>query len=113
MRQIQNLAWFPSIGFVFLMFSMNSCGFQAPQWIGRFLLILFAAIAWMLGTCMVEIERDPILSRIAGTEPGKLNTRFYVKLARCGALPSSACSPRCSPPSRIFSSRGSSRRWKR
>ena len=87
MRQIQTLLWFPSIGFVLLMFSMNSYNFQAPQWIGRFLLILFAAITCILGTCMMEIERDPILSRIAGTKPGELNAPFYLKLARYGALP--------------------------
>jgi len=86
-RQIQNLLWFPSIGFVLLMFSLNSYSFQAPQWIGRFLLVLFAAIASILGKCMVEIERDPILSRIAGTKPGELGPAFYLKLARFGALP--------------------------
>jgi len=87
MRQIQNLLWFPSIGFVLLMFSMNSYSFQAPQWIGRFLLILIAAIALILGSCLLEMERNPILSRIAGTNPGELNAPFYVKLARYGALP--------------------------
>ena len=86
-RQIQNLLWFPSIGFVLLMFSLNSYSFQAPQWIGRYLMVLFAVIAWMVGKCMVEIERDPILSRIAGTTPGELGPTFYLKLARFGALP--------------------------
>jgi len=86
-RQIQNLLWFPSIGFALLMLSMNSYNFQAPHLIGRLLLILFAAIAWMLGTCMAQIERDPILSRIAGTKPGALNATFYLKLARYAALP--------------------------
>jgi hypothetical protein len=86
-RQIQNLAWFPSVGFALLMFSMNSYNFQAPHLIGRFLLALFAAMAWILGRCMAEIERDPILSRIAGTKPGELSAAFYLKLARYGALP--------------------------
>jgi hypothetical protein len=87
MRQIQNLLWFPSIGFVLLMLSMNSYSFQSPQWIGRFLLLILVAIALILGSCLVEIERDPILSRIAGTDPGQLNAPFYLKLARYGALP--------------------------
>jgi hypothetical protein len=87
MRQIQNLLWFPSIGFVLLMFSLNSYSFQSPQWIGRFLLLLLVAITLTLGSCLIEIERDPILSRIAGTNPGELNAPFYLKLARYGALP--------------------------
>ena len=86
-RQIKNLFWFPSIGFVLLMFSMNSYNFQAPHWIGMFLLVLFAIITWTLGRCIVQMERDPILSRIAGTKPGQLSAGFYLKLAQYGALP--------------------------
>lgn len=86
-RQIQNLLWFPSVGFVLLMLAMTSYSFQAPHVIGRFLSVLFAAIAWMLGTSMAQMERDPILSRIAGTQPGELSATFYLKLARYGALP--------------------------
>ncbi|HTT65141.1 MAG TPA: hypothetical protein VMG35_24995 [Bryobacteraceae bacterium] len=86
-RQIQNLLWFPSIGFVLLLFSMKSYSFQAPEWIGRFLLVLFVCITLMLGKCMVGIERDPILSRIGGTTPGELNAGFYLRLVRYGALP--------------------------
>lgn len=86
-RQIQNLLWFPSIGFVLLMFSMNSYSFQAPQWIGTFLMVLFVVITWTLGRCMVQMERDPILSRVAGTKPGQLGAAFYLRIAQYGALP--------------------------
>jgi hypothetical protein len=86
-RQIRNLLWFPCVGFVLLMLSMNSYNFQAPHLSRRLLMLLFAAMAWMLGTCMIEMERDPILSRIAGNQPGELNAKFYLKAARYGALP--------------------------
>lgn len=86
-RQIQNLLWFPSIGFVLLMFAMNSYNFQAPHWIGTFLIVLFVVITWTLGRCMVQMERDPILSRIAGTKPGQLGGAFYLRIAQYGALP--------------------------
>jgi hypothetical protein len=69
------------------MLGMTSYSFQAPHMIGRFLMVLFAAIACMLGTCMAQMERDPILSRIAGSKPGELSAGFYLKLARYGALP--------------------------
>jgi len=86
-RQIQNLVMFLSIGFVLLVFSMSSYSFQAPQFIGRLLLALFAVIAAVIWTCMSGMERDPIISRIGGTEPGKLNTEFYFKLIGYGGLP--------------------------
>src|SRR5580658_4646276 len=41
----------------------------------------FAIITWTLGRCIVQMERDPILSRIAGTKPGQLSAGFYLKLA--------------------------------
>jgi hypothetical protein len=77
----------PSIGFVLLTLSMNSHSFQSPRWIGTFLMVLFAVITVTLGRCMVQMERDPILSRIAGTKPGELGAAFYLRLARYGALP--------------------------
>lgn len=86
-HQIQNLLWFSPIGFVLLMFAMNSYSFQSRQWIGTFLMLLFAIITVILGRCMVQMERDPILSRIAGTKPGQLGAAFYLRLARYGALP--------------------------
>jgi hypothetical protein len=85
--QIRNLALFLSIGFVLLVFSMSSYSFQAPQFIGRFLLALFALIAWVVWACLSGMERDPIVSRINGSDPGKLNADFYKKLIPVGALP--------------------------
>ena len=86
-RQIQNLLWFPCVGFVLLMFSMSSYNFQSPRLIGRLLLFVFVAVAWILGTCLAQMERDPVLSRISGSTPGDLSVAFYLKLARYGALP--------------------------
>lgn len=86
-KQIQNLLWFPSIGFVLLLLAMKSYNFQSPHIIDRCLLILFVVIAGVLCLCMVEMERDPILSRLAGSKPGELNASFYLNLCRYGALP--------------------------
>jgi hypothetical protein len=86
-RQIQNLVLFLSIGFLLLVFSMSSYSFQSPEFIGRLLLALFAVITTVVWMCMSGMERDPIISRIGGTEPGKLNTEFYLKLLGYGGLP--------------------------
>ncbi|MFZ0592050.1 MAG: hypothetical protein WAM39_16410 [Bryobacteraceae bacterium] len=86
-RQIQNLLWFLSLGFVILTFSLSCYDFQAPRLIGRFLILLFASLAYVVWRCMAGMERDVILSRLSGTEEGELNKGFYLKLIGYGALP--------------------------
>ena len=86
-RQIRNLILFLSLGFLLLVISMNAYDYQSPQFIGRALLILFLFIGAVTLTCLTRMERDPILSRISGTTPGKLDTESYVKLIGYGALP--------------------------
>ncbi len=86
-RQIQNLLLFLPIGFVLLMTSLNCYDSQAPLFIGRMLLILFLLLGGAIMFCLVGLEKDPVLSRMAGSDPGKLNSGFYLKLAAYGALP--------------------------
>ena len=50
-------------------------------------MLLFTLIGFVLYRCMSGMERDMILSRIAGTKEGELNTSFYFKLVGYGALP--------------------------
>jgi hypothetical protein len=86
-RHIQNLLWFLSVGFVLLVFSLNSYNFQSPQQIGHYLIVLFAVVAYVAWRCLAGMERNAILSRLAGTEEGELNKGFYLKLLSYGALP--------------------------
>ncbi|HTS76854.1 MAG TPA: hypothetical protein VMG40_11655 [Bryobacteraceae bacterium] len=86
-RQIQNLVWFLSLGFVALSIAMNADSPQSPRLVSRFLLLLLLVIGGVLWRCLSGIERDPILSRIEGTKPEELNAEFYFKLIGYGALP--------------------------
>jgi hypothetical protein len=86
-RQIQNLLWFLSLGFVLLTISMTSYTYQSPRLIGRFLFVLFAVLSYVSWRSMAEMERNTILSRIAGSTEGKLNKGFYLRLMSYGALP--------------------------
>jgi hypothetical protein len=86
-RQIRNLMFFLSLGSVLLMISLSSYNPQSPQFIRRFLFLLFAAIGVIIWRCLAGMERDAILSRINGSQPGELNSSFYFKLAGYGALP--------------------------
>jgi hypothetical protein len=80
-RQIQNLALGVSLGFPFLIFSVSTYEMQSPQLASRVLMFLFAAVATVLWMCLTAIERNAILSKIAGSTPGELNKEFYFKFA--------------------------------
>ncbi len=86
-RQIRNLAWFLSLGFLLLAASLTTYSPQSPQTVSRFLFAAFVLFGAVLWRCLAGIERDPILSRIEGTKAGELNAEFYLKLAGYGALP--------------------------
>lgn len=86
-RQIRNLAWFLSLGFLLLAASLTTYSPQSPQTVSRFLFAAFILFGTVLWRVLAGIERDPILSRIEGTKAGELNAEFYVKLAGYGALP--------------------------
>ncbi len=86
-RQIRNLMLFLSVGFLLLVISMNAYSPQSPQFIGRFLIALFILIGAVTWTALTGIERDPILSRMSGTTPGKLTLESYVKVVGYAALP--------------------------
>jgi hypothetical protein len=86
-RQIQNLFIFLSSGFVLLMISLNCYSIQSRQFAGRLLFILFAIIGAATISCLSGLEKDVVLSRIAGSEPGKLNSSFYLKMLAYGGVP--------------------------
>lgn len=80
-RQIQNLLWSLSLGFVLLALALSSYNFQSPQMIERSLLVAFLVLGYVAWKCMSQMERDPILSRLAGTTAGELNKEFYFKFS--------------------------------
>ena len=87
MRQLRNLAWLLSVGFLFVALSLSSYNFQAPQAIGRFLLALFLVEGGLVTLVLAQMERDGVLSRLAGSAEGELNKDFFLHVLRFGALP--------------------------
>ena len=85
--QIRNLLLFLSSGFVLLVISLNSFSHQSPRLIGRVLLAVFVLVGGVIWTCLTGMERDPILSRIAGTAPGRLTAVSYFKIFGYSAFP--------------------------
>jgi len=73
--------------FIFILFSINSYPFQ-PQSVFRVLLVgLFFLIGAVVGSVYAQMHRDPTLSLLTDTKPGKLGIDFWIKLAAFGAIP--------------------------
>ncbi|HXJ42776.1 MAG TPA: hypothetical protein VNH18_26075 [Bryobacteraceae bacterium] len=85
--QMRNLVWHASIAFALTALALNSLNFQSPQAIRYFLtfsLILFGA---PILSIMMQVERNPVLSRMADTTVGELSFDFYLKGLSYGLLP--------------------------
>jgi len=70
-----------------LVLALHSFSFQAPQAISRFLILALAAGAVIVIRVLAQIERNPVLSRMSGTEEGQLSKDFYLRVLTYGALP--------------------------
>jgi hypothetical protein len=86
-RQIENLFFFLPVGFVLTLVSLNSYPFQSVHVLGWFMASLLIAIGLAVGFVLASSERDPVLSRLNGTAPGKIGKDFYLNLVSYGALP--------------------------
>jgi hypothetical protein len=60
---------------------------QSPVLISRFLAVLFAAVSVVIFRVFAAMERNHTLSRIAVTNPGQLNSAFWLHLTALGGLP--------------------------
>jgi uncharacterized membrane protein len=86
-RQIENLLFFLPLGFVLTLISLNSYPFQSSHVLGWFMAILLVAMGIAVGFVLAAAERDEVLSRLNGTQPGKVGKDFYLNLLSYGALP--------------------------
>ena len=84
---LRQLMSFVSASFVLTLLAWNSYPFQPRQsvdWVFTSLLFgLGSAIIWVF----MQMHRNPILSRITGTQANELGGAFYLRLASFGAVP--------------------------
>lgn len=85
--QIHNLLFFVIGGFVLAVCSIGSYPFQSPRALNWWMTAAMLALGWGVVRMLAQMSKDAVLSRITETEPGKLDTGFYLKLAAAGALP--------------------------
>lgn len=88
--QLHTLVGYTSFGFLLLVVALNCYEFRARTIIDWLLVLMFVFISAGTVTVFAQADRDPILSRITGTEAGKLDRHFFTHLISYGALPSLA-----------------------
>jgi hypothetical protein len=86
--QLKNLMTFMSMGFLFLLFAYVSYPFAEPKTIAWFTVALVGALLFGIGTVLIQMDRDPILSRLSETAPGEVDkTAFLKHMVTVGGLP--------------------------
>jgi hypothetical protein len=85
--QIQRLASGVSLSFLLLIVLSNSYRPQGPQFVAQTLAVLFVIIGAVVARVFARMERNPILSKIARSQPGELNREFWIRLVTLGGLP--------------------------
>ncbi len=84
---IDNLVTYISIGFLLLVIALSSYAFRARTIIDWMLVLLFAVLTAGIVIVFAQADRDAILSRISGTEEGKLDRHFFTHLISYGGVP--------------------------
>ncbi|MBV9267225.1 MAG: hypothetical protein JO061_13730, partial [Acidobacteriaceae bacterium] len=87
LHQLQNLLLCCITCFVLLVAALSSFSFQAPQAIFRLLTAGLIVAGCMVLMAFAQMDRDPILSRLTGTQEGELGKNFYLRALSYGALP--------------------------
>lgn len=85
--QMRNTLAFISIGFILSLLALKSYPFQPRQTIVWSLIGLFVVLSAGIIYVFAEMDKDAILSRISGTDRGKLDKEFFWRLVSFGALP--------------------------
>lgn len=85
--QIDNLVGFLSFGFLLLVIALNSYDFRSRTIIDWILIVMFLFLTSGIMTVFAQAARDAILSRITGTQEGKLDRNFFIHLLSYGGMP--------------------------
>jgi hypothetical protein len=86
-RQMENLLVGAAVTFVVILIALNSYPFHSSHVLGWFMANLLILLGVGAGFVLAGTERDPILSLMNQTTPGKIGKDFYLNLLSYGALP--------------------------
>jgi hypothetical protein len=86
--QLKNLMTFMSIGLLFFLLATVSYPFRGPRSIAWSLVVLVIILLFGVGTVLIQMDRDSILSRMSETPPGTVNRgAFLLHMLSVGGLP--------------------------
>jgi len=86
--QLKNLMTFMSMGLFLLLVAAVSYPFQEPQKIAWSLIVIVVVLLFGIGTVLLQMDRDSILSRMSETPPGEVKRgAFLLHMLSVGGLP--------------------------
>jgi hypothetical protein len=87
--QLGNLLEFAVVGMLLITFAFASYPFQPQQLLVAFSLTLAATVVLVLLIAIVQADRDPLLSAIGGTSPGRItfDRGFISRVVMYGVMP--------------------------
>lgn len=87
MYQLRQLLFYLAISFSLILVSLNLYSFEPHQSLIWSLTVIFFVLGMLTIIGLMQIHRDPILSRMSGTQPNDLGLDFYVRIVSLGAAP--------------------------
>jgi len=85
--ELRNLMFFLALSFSLLFLSLHVYSFRAAQGIDWSFIVLFIVMGGGVFWVLLQMERDALLSRLEGTQPGQINKQFYLNLLKYGLIP--------------------------
>jgi hypothetical protein len=85
--ELRNLIFFLALSFSLLFLALHVYSFRASRGINWSLSVVFLALGAGVFWVLQQMERDPLLSRLQGTEANQLNKQFYFNLVKYGLVP--------------------------
>ena len=74
-------------GFLLLVLAIHTYPFQPHRTLVLWISVLFVFLGIVITFVLVKMEKNPVLSWLTGTPPGKLELSFLVRIGTLGAMP--------------------------
>lgn len=84
---MKHLLVFQAISFTLVLISLNLYAFEPHRSVIWSLTVIFFVLGLLTVMSLMQIHRDPILSRMSGTQPNDLGVDFYIRIVSFGAAP--------------------------
>ena len=85
--EMRNILFFAAMAISLLFISLHTYAFRAGRSIDLSFVFLFLFLGTGVIWVLAQMERDPLLSRLQGTEAGNLGKNFYLDVAKYGIVP--------------------------